>query len=472
MYTEVKKKFISGVYDTSKYWRDYKYLQDETAVLKNPHKGWYWHYIDNGCSRVENIKGTICFPYKDREDQFDIDNFAGLYHLYLRIDWSDIEIKEGECDWSYIDSIIDKYGKKGYRFTFRVCTYEGILHDDFGYATPKWVRDAGAEGFDEPNGAWQPKYDDPIFLEKLENFYKKFGEKYNNNPLVEYIDIGTIGIWGEGNCGHQIYDLEMYKKHVNIHVKYFPDKFILVNDDLINCSAYNSGVNPYDLLEYCYGLGIGIRDDSILWVGTTTGDCGYDTIRTPFMFDRIAENAPVDIELDHMKSIKDYEYKEGFPIYEALRRSHATYCGFHGYPKDWVEKFPYLTEHLANKLGYWYFINGAYIHEMVSGLKSVIDFCFENKGFSKAYNSYDFKVKLVSNEGEEYPVFDKAGLNLNWLSESIKTESVVIDLKNVPSGEYTLCVGMFEGETPVKFGFKKECLTTDGYYEIDSVVVK
>ena len=137
------------------------------------------------------------------------------------------------------------------------------------------------------------------------------------------------------------------------------------------------------------------------------------------------------------------------------------------YEKE-LQKYFYIA-----RTGAEYFsLSDCTVSEAREFISYLIDFCFENKGFSKAYNSYDFKVKLVSNEGEEYPVFDKAGLNLNWLSESIKTESVVIDLKNVPSGEYTLCVGMFEGETPVKFGFKKECLTTDGYYEIDSVVVK
>ena len=27
---------------------DLRPLEDDKTVLKNPHKGWFWHYIDNG----------------------------------------------------------------------------------------------------------------------------------------------------------------------------------------------------------------------------------------------------------------------------------------------------------------------------------------------------------------------------------------------------------------------------------------
>lgn len=30
---------------------DLNFCQDDETVLKNPHKGWYWHYIDNGVDR-------------------------------------------------------------------------------------------------------------------------------------------------------------------------------------------------------------------------------------------------------------------------------------------------------------------------------------------------------------------------------------------------------------------------------------
>ena len=28
-------------------------MRDEKTVLKNPHKGWYWHFIDNGFANIK-----------------------------------------------------------------------------------------------------------------------------------------------------------------------------------------------------------------------------------------------------------------------------------------------------------------------------------------------------------------------------------------------------------------------------------
>ena len=63
--------------------------------------------------------------------------------------------------------------------SFRVSCHESGLR----YATPKWVQDAGAKGYNIDSGVrgrsrittkegdtWEPVYDDPVFLEKLEKF--------------------------------------------------------------------------------------------------------------------------------------------------------------------------------------------------------------------------------------------------------------------------------------------------------------
>ena len=111
MFTDVKKNFMSYFYGDPEYYRDYKYLQDEFTVLSNPHKGWYWHYIDNGMSRCEYYHDRWHHSYHDAEDEFDITQFPGLHHLALRIDWYDIEKQEGVFDWSRIDEIFDRVCK-------------------------------------------------------------------------------------------------------------------------------------------------------------------------------------------------------------------------------------------------------------------------------------------------------------------------------------------------------------------------
>ena len=141
---------------------DLRPIQDDKRVLRNPHKGWYRHYIDNGYGRIRYRDPKIHPPGDYMRD------LPGLNHLYLRIDWSDIEAKKDVYDWSYVDAIMKEWSAQGYRFAFRVCCYEG--DPALPYATPKWLRDLGCTGTDVKHegwkgAAWEPDYGDPIFLE-------------------------------------------------------------------------------------------------------------------------------------------------------------------------------------------------------------------------------------------------------------------------------------------------------------------
>ncbi|MCK9160892.1 MAG: DUF4832 domain-containing protein [Bacteroidaceae bacterium] len=466
MYKNVEKPLLCGDYSSSLYYRDYRYLSDDVTVLKNPHKGWYWHFIDNGCKRVE---------YRDGIGDDRMTDFPGLNHLYLRIDWADIEKQEGIYDWSYIDEIFKTWSHFDYTFSFRLCTYEG---GSIKFATPEWVKDCGANGWFCADGSWQPDFGDSIYLEKLDRFMQEYGRKYNGHPLVEFIDVGTFGIWGEGHPGiadENKSSLETVIKHIDMHLKYFPDTYILVNDDMINALDTTDGKVRKYLMEYCVGKGLGLRDDSVLYSGyADCGYYGYDTMRTPFMYDEFYEFAPVDLELEHYHhySAAPSRFKAGYTVYEALQRSHATFCGFHGYPRDLLEKFPYFADRIANKLGYWYFVNGAVIPECVSGLPTVIKVWFENKGFCHAYYPYTLKFKLVNEEnGNEIIVSEQLGTNLKWKFESVTMERIKLDLRAAIPGKYTLCVGMFDGKRPIRLGFKTDCKRNDGFYDFDTISV-
>ena len=123
-----------------RYFRDLRVLADDRRILRNPHKGWYWHYIDNGYPRAN---------YRVNHDPNDhLEDFPGLNHLYLRFDWGDIEKEEGVYDWSYIDSTMDEWSRYDYRFGVRLVTYEG--DGSIPFATPEYVYKAGARCYALP----------------------------------------------------------------------------------------------------------------------------------------------------------------------------------------------------------------------------------------------------------------------------------------------------------------------------------
>ena len=446
---------------------DLESWQDDITVLKNPHKGWYWHYIDNGYGRDNYRKHVAPGDY--------MEDFPGLNHLYLRFDWGDIEKEEGVLDWSYIDSIMDEWGAKGYRFAFRICTYEGSGENDaLRYATPKWVYEAGAKGIELSGGRLEPVYSDPIYLEKLENFMRAYGAKFNNDPRVEFIDIGSFGTWGEGHTGNgteTIYPNEVLKKHMMLHKKYFPDKHVLMNDDHVGHRGSESEESKQELVEFAKTLGCGARDDSVCVI-TYTKAFGFDTLRSPCFYDQLWQSAPVDIEFEHYSNvlINPDCWKEGLPFLDALKRTHATYTGFHGYPRPWLARFPWLTAYVANRVGYWYFIDGLRLTDWAEGCDSCMNIRILNRGFAPAYNRFALKIRAVNIATGEETVFDTDTDNRLWMPEELADVELKLATRSLPAGEYRLYAGLFEGDAPIRIAMSEERRDGDWYYLADTAV--
>ena len=147
----------------------------------------------------------------------------------------------------------------------RCCAYEASPANPF--ATPEYVYKAGARGYLLNNGCLEPDYNDPIFLDKLGAFLEQAGRKFNGDPRIELIDIGTYGTWGEGHTGfgtNHVYPADVIRKHIDLHKKNFPDIPLLLNDDHIN-SAWLSRSEEENirLIQYARAMNLGLQDDSV-----------------------------------------------------------------------------------------------------------------------------------------------------------------------------------------------------------------
>lgn len=460
---ETKKDIVS----LSSSYIDMRHLEDDITVLKNPHKGWFYHYIDNGFGRA-NYRNCI-------HEGDHLEWFPGLHNIYLRFDWADIEKEEGVYDWSYIDEIMNEWKKFGYVFSIRVCTYEVST---IRYATPKWLVDMGIDGKfydtgrDDVDGCFEPVYSDPLFLEKLDNFMAECGRKFDGNPLVDYVEIGTFGAWGEGHNAFgmgRVYDIETVKKHINIHIRNFPNTTVLINDDTISHLRQNDPEAGAEIMEYAMARGVGIRDDSVC-VEYYSETFGYDTLETDFYYKYFTPNAPTSLELEHYHLIKPENLGDCFRYLEALKKGKATYSGFHGDPYEWFKRFRWFTEYAANRLGYWYFIDGVDLPECYSGAHTVMKLFVRNEGFAKAYHRYEMKV-VAEGENGRFVLNDESPDNRCWNGGGAAHENIMLDFTKVPCGKYTVKIGMFEGETPIKLALKKDILDSSGYYKIADIDV-
>jgi hypothetical protein len=454
-------------FNLERYW-------DTARVLNNPHKGWYVHHFSNSVSN-----------YGDRIQRDDsLANFPGLNDFYFRLAWSYLEPEEGRYNWLVIDSAIDRWVRRGHTISFRITCKETMIQ----YATPEWVRKAGAKGkfIKHPDlkiEAWAPDYGDKIFLRKLEAFHKAFAARYDSKPWVEYIDIGSFGDWGEGHTGYSGWEdvpVSIVKQHIDLHKKYYKRSTLVISDDALAQRDTDDGAD-YIILDYCKKNKIGFRDDSgnVLWYKNL--GFGPSCIRSPEFYSAVYKTIPVVLESDHYGDAKENGmWGDGSGFEKAVEETKATFIGFHYYPNEWLAENLNLAKRLANKAGYWYFPKFVMMPDTLrkSSTKNYIRITWENHGVAPAYNGYDLYIKLIPKDGGTAHEQKLVGVkNTTWMPDEITAEQYHLAVNKVMKpGTYDILIGMkdncaFHKGRAVELGILNSREKQPGFYSIGEIIV-
>lgn len=466
---------------------------DTMRVLKNPYKGWYHHLLDNGIKNY-HIRDDSAFAA-----------FPGMDHIYLRLAWSYLEPAEGLFDWTDIDRVVAKYVPGGYKISFRIsCSETGSFPDSFGeqtdgvcYATPSWVRKAGAEGTVVDNGRikfWVPVWDDPVYLEKLDHFHEAFAARYGNQPWISYVDIGSIGDWGEGHTSFSTRitpSVKEVKDNIDIYLKNYKKCQIVANDDMIAEGRPENEVQ--ELYLYATTRGITLRDDSPLVDWYFHNFLHTSTLSHPKLYDPLYLKEPIILEMEHYRSVKKHGNwlgKNGETIIpefnvsgadilrDVLKKMHATYIGYHGYAEDWLAENPDLTRELANRCGYWYFPSEVTTPEKMRRGENSISIEWLNKGVAPAYNQFSLILRFGSEDPKNtIDILVKDSGNMNWLPDKIVKEKYRITIPpEAHKGLYTLSFKLADmsGEKmhEIQVGLKQHSIDPQGFIYISRVSVK
>ena len=319
---------------------------DDGRALINPNMGWTMHYYSNSPG---NYGPTL-------EPGDDMAWFPGCSVCYLRIPWAFLEPEEGEYNWAALDTPAQRWIAKGGQIAFRITCSESWLR----FATPEWVKKAGAKGTfwnfgwgktggPSPDGKyWDPDFVDPVFLEKLENFLKAFAARYDGRPEVAFMDIGTYGLWGEGHThgSSRVPQARMdvdVKKHIDLHVRLFPRTPLVISDDV---SGPGNTSGNYPLLDYARSKGVGWRDDSILVQAPPHSWFHADQA------ERYWRTLPVVLEHEHYLGSK--KRNAWFPdlLVKSVEDMHASYMSIHGDPRPILEENRAAVDRINRRLGY------------------------------------------------------------------------------------------------------------------------
>ena len=316
---------------------------DSGEALINPQMGWTMHFYSNAPVN-----------YGSKLDPSDsLDWFEGCSTVYLRIPWAYMEPEEGKFNWAILDTPAQRWIAAGKKVALRLTTSESWLE----YATPKWVFDAGAKGIrfswtkrgpDENGNLVDPVFDDPVYLEKLENFLMAAGKRYAGNPNIAFIDVGTFGLWGEGHTGFSSHltpeeTVRVVKLHIDLHLKAFPGTLLCISDDVDG--AENQSGN-YPATDYARSKGVSLRDDSILVQNPPRSWFHAD------MADRFWRELPVIVEHEHYGGSKTRGAWDSDLLEKSVEDYHAAYMSIHWWPQQEWEECKDAIRRINLRLGY------------------------------------------------------------------------------------------------------------------------
>ena len=256
---------VSGTFETR------KTFDENAEIFQNPGQGWL---------RFGNsLKGS----------QNSV-NFGAGYERYT---WARLNPEEGVYDWKPIDRALENFSREGLPFYFRIMCVNTSGYPPF-YQTPKWVFDKGAKytvhemqkepdkNKKYPDGKVKiavPEFGDPVFIREHEKFIKALAARYDGDPRIGGLDLGSFGNWGEWHCtsmglkNPHMYSLDLRKKYADMYLQNFKksDIFFMTDD--------------YQVLEYALGKRkkprVGLRRDGVgsPWhFGRWIGKPPYDKI--------------------------------------------------------------------------------------------------------------------------------------------------------------------------------------------------
>ena len=392
----------------------------EHGVVANPGQGWMSIYSK------ENPK----LPYGSR---------------YVRFHWRDLEPEEGKYNWEPIERQMERAAKMGVPFSFRVMCASS--HSATPYAAPEWVFEKkGAKfakfmnrpGGDSATGDTKfarvtPIFDDPIFIKCHTRFIKALAEKYDGDPRISTIDIGSYGNWGEwhvSGLGIKPSPIEVRKQYADMYLDNFKKTdLVFMTDDA-------------ETLKYAIGCGEGSR------VGMRRDGVGGEDHYKHW----IGKGKYLKAGVSKMGDVWKYKpmlfewyvcypdmLKRKWPLPKAvdfILDNHASLVSENLNPPTVPPEEYGQVERISKGVGARIFADSAKIS--LGGGSLEISLSGENGGIARISLPYELVYELKTPDGKTAAAFASSADPSKWLPGKFSARDKFGIPQNLPSGKYGL----------------------------------
>ena len=317
--------------------------------------------------------------------------------LYMDITWAELEPEEGVYNWASIDeeNQISRWRKEGKHLVFRfVCD---IPSDEEHMDIPEWLYEkSGKAGkwYDGEYGkGFAPDYNNPTIISCHEQAVKALGEHFGQDGLISYVELGSLGHWGEWHVNYsegiqRIPREAVREKYILPWTKAFPDAMILMRRPFASAEKYGFGL---------YNDMTGQPEATQSWFDWINNGGKYDQTGEKNVIVPMKDfwkTAPSGGEFTSSLSMEEMLDTNLSGTVEMIREAHTTFLG----PKIPDENYVDGYKEVLKNMGYRLWISMAELKNTAKG--SRLKLTWENSGVAPMYKEWPVYVYIEDESGK------------------------------------------------------------------------
>jgi hypothetical protein len=435
----------------------------------NPFKGWvawgkspYYEKYSQPCSmlyarvfwaQVEPKKNQ--FNWRDFEREWNFDKAVGNKKIILRV-------------------VLDNPGEHlpGLNKDIPEWLYKEIQGSGTFYNTEALGDASFGDGF-------SPDYTNPVLIREHQRFIAALGSRYNSDPRIAFIQIGSLGHWGEWHTWPEetgeFPPYEIAERYATHYTKAFPDKLLLFRRPL----QYHAGKPLLGLYNDVIGDGNPWATPGWLTMIAKGYTSEWDGTSHPPLTSRWWQKAPSGGELaSHDEGVLHWLQGDNFKTtLQQIKDSHTSWVGPSS-PGKMLSSREYQApiDELVKIMGYRFVITGVTYNSWIkAGATLRITLHIDNQGVAPFYYNWPLEISLSQDE-QPAVFYHMRKIDIRrWLPGKHEVKTPVIIPPDLESGSYFIWIAILDPNTnkpAVDFAIDKSLRRTDGRYGIGRVEIR
>lgn len=388
--------------------------------------------------------------------------------VYIEVLWKDIEPEEGVYDFTLLEekNNLEQWRQEGKHAVLRFMCDKPSEEEHMDI--PQWLYEKTGDGsfyaYDESHKGYSPDYSNPVFIAAHEKAIEVLGEALGRDTFVSYVELGSLGHWGEWHVNYdegivRIPKEAVREQYVTPYLTAFPQAKMLMRRPFNTAAKYGFGL---------YDDTAGHPESTADWLDWIENGGDYSQAQETDALTPMPDawqTAPIGGELNSDLTMQ-YMLTDGLQTtLQLLQASHTTFLG-PNCPTGRSERSGEGCEEgiaaVHNTLGYRLRIAEAVYYPANGEEPPACRLEWANDGIAPMYWDWPVYLYILDAAGQvtgRYPV----DLETTSLLPG-KTYETLTELDGAALGEgASLCLGIEDpmtGRPAVSFGMQTE--TVDG----------